>query len=122
MVKDSCLEEVGVCVLDGRLGKLTPGARARNLFDCIRSSREIGYFFGFLDSTGEVDEEEDEGSLDGFWSNISSRLNDTSSLRKYSCCSFRNKGFRSLITGFLENGRSESGPYLSQIIPSDFVV
>ncbi|KAL3506717.1 hypothetical protein ACH5RR_032099 [Cinchona calisaya] len=60
MVKDSCLEEVGVCVLDGRLGRLTPGARARNLFDCIRSSREIGYFFGFLDSTGEVDEEEDE--------------------------------------------------------------
>ncbi|KAL3527968.1 hypothetical protein ACH5RR_012624 [Cinchona calisaya] len=61
MVKGSCLEEVGVCVLDGRMGRLTPGARARNLFDCIRSSREIGYFSGFLDSMGEVDEEEDEG-------------------------------------------------------------
>ncbi|KAL3500650.1 hypothetical protein ACH5RR_039743 [Cinchona calisaya] len=60
MVKDSCLDEVGVCVLDGRMGRLTPGARARNLFDCIRSSREIGYFFGFLDSMGEVDEEKDE--------------------------------------------------------------
>ncbi|KAL3509276.1 hypothetical protein ACH5RR_028677 [Cinchona calisaya] len=41
MVKGSCLEEVGVCVLDGRIGKLTPGARARNLFDCI-SIVELG--------------------------------------------------------------------------------
>ncbi|KAL3533282.1 hypothetical protein ACH5RR_006803 [Cinchona calisaya] len=69
MVKGSCLEEVGVCVLDGRMGRLTPGARARSLFDCIRSSREIGYFSGFLDSMGEVDEEEDEGSLDVLNSN-----------------------------------------------------
>ncbi|KAL3529104.1 hypothetical protein ACH5RR_008426 [Cinchona calisaya] len=63
MVKGSYLEEVGVCVLDSRMGRLTPGVRVMNLFDCIRSSREIGYFFGFFDSMGEVDEEEDEAKV-----------------------------------------------------------
>ncbi|KAL3500584.1 hypothetical protein ACH5RR_039677 [Cinchona calisaya] len=66
MVKSSCLEEVGVCVLDGRMGRLTLGARVRNLFDYIRSSREIGCFSGFLDSMGEVDEEEDEDERSRF--------------------------------------------------------
>ncbi|KAL3504251.1 hypothetical protein ACH5RR_034092 [Cinchona calisaya] len=66
MVKGSCSEEVGVCVLDGRMGRLTSDTRARNLFDCIRSSREIGYFSGFLDSMGKVDEEEDEDERSRF--------------------------------------------------------
>ncbi|KAL3498484.1 hypothetical protein ACH5RR_041216 [Cinchona calisaya] len=59
MVKGSCLEEVGVCVLEGRIGRFIPGAKARNLFDWIRSSRDIGYFSGFFECMGEVDEEED---------------------------------------------------------------
>ncbi|KAL3524987.1 hypothetical protein ACH5RR_013359 [Cinchona calisaya] len=86
MVKGSCLDEVGVCVLEGRIGRFILGAKARNLFDWI------------------------------------SLLNDISTVRKYSCCSFRNKGFRSLITGVLENGRSVSGPYLSEVILSNFVM
>ncbi|KAL3510422.1 hypothetical protein ACH5RR_029823 [Cinchona calisaya] len=57
MVKGSFLEEVGVCVLEGRIGRFIPGAKARNFFDWIRSSRDIGYFFS--QSSGNENSEDD---------------------------------------------------------------